>query len=292
VHWKGSAARMNYNDRAPLRPPAFILLRDLISQRTGIHYDDGNMDLMVDKIGTLMSERGIDSAIDYYYLLKYGQNGTGDDEWSNVLNAISVRETFFWREFDQIRALVDIVIPMLSERKVPITIWSAACASGEEPLTIAMALDQCGWFQRVPVEIFASDASSAALAVAKNGIYRDRAFRNLSPELRRRYFTQFENDRWKVEPGIHGKIRWRRANLMVESEIMDLARAQIIFCRNVFIYFSPDSIRKTVNVFSDRMPDPGFLFLGAAESLLKFTTDFDLREIGGAFVYVKSLGDN
>ena|SRR5215471_16133167 len=283
---------MNYNDRSPLRQQGFVLLRDLISQHTGIHFDDSSMDLMVDKIGMLMSERGVDSVIDYYYLLKYGQNGTGEDEWSNVLNALSVRETFFWREFDQIKALVDVIIPRLSERNAPITIWSAACATGEEPLTIAMALDQRGWFQRVPIEIFASDASTAALCAARAGIYRSRSFRNLSPELRSRYFTQFENDRWKVDPGIHSKIRWSRANLMVESEITDLARAQIIFCRNVFIYFSSANVRRTVNVFSDCMPDRGFLFLGAAESLLKFTTDFDLREIGGAFVYVKSLGDN
>ena len=283
---------MSYNGRAAVRHQAFVLLRDLIRERTGIYFDENSMDQMRDKIGTLMSERGIDSPIDYYYLLKYGQAANDDDEWPSLLNAISVRETFFWREFDQIRTLVEVIMPMLSQRSgPPIRIWSSACATGEEPLTIAMALDQRGWFDRVPIEIYASDASSAALCAAQTGIYRERAFRNLSDEIRTRYFTRVEGG-WKIDAGIHNRIRWRRANLMVESEISDLARTHVIFCRNVFIYFSEPGIRQTVKVFSERMREPGFLFLGAAESLLKFTTDFDLREIGGAFVYVKNSGEN
>jgi chemotaxis protein methyltransferase CheR len=282
---------MNPNDRGSFRPQAFVLLRDLISEHTGIHFDDSSMDLLTDKISALMTERGVDSPIDYYYLLKYGQNEDGGDEWPTLLNAISVRETFFWREFDQVKALVDVVMPILSERNPTIRIWSAACATGEEPLTIAMALDQRGWFNQIPIAIDASDASTAALCAARTGIYRERAFRNLSPELREQYFTRVENG-WKIDPHIHNRIRWRRANLTAEPEIADLAHSHVIFCRNVFIYFSQAGIRKAVKVFADRILEPGFLFLGAAESLLKFTTDFDLREIGGAFVYVKSLGEN
>jgi chemotaxis protein methyltransferase CheR len=250
------------------------------------------MDLMTDKISSLMIERGVDSPIDYYYLLKYGEGEAAENEWPNLLNAISVRETFFWREFDQIRALVDVVMPLLSEQtRSAVRIWSAACATGEEPLTIAMALDQSGWLNRLPIEIHASDASTAALCAAQLGIYRERAFRNLCPELRRRYFTPVNNG-WKIDAQLHSRIHWHRANLTVESDVSDLARAHVIFCRNVFIYFSHAAIRKTVKTISDRILEPGFLFLGAAESLFKFTTDFDLREIAGAFAYVKNMGGN
>lgn len=276
-----------------VRNQAFALLRDLISERTGIHFDERTMDLMVDKISTLMTERGIDSPIDYYYLLKYGDGSANTDgEWSNLLDTISVRETFFWREVDQIRALVDVVVPQLAGKILePLKIWSAACASGEEPITIAIALDQQGWFDRLPIEIYASDATPAALSAARAGVYRERAFRNLAPELRDRYFTRVEAG-WKIIPEIHNRIRWRRANLTRAPEIADLARARVIFCRNVFIYFSDAAIRKTAKVFAQYMPQPGYLFLGAAESLLKFTTDFELKEIGGAFVYAKdSKGD-
>src|SRR4051812_44768210 len=108
------------------RIAAARLVRDLISDRTGITFDEYNMDILLDKLSPLMIERGIDSLIDYYYALKYDESGS---EWGHVLNAVSVRETFFWREFDQIRALVDVVVPQLAASRQPLRIWSAACAS-------------------------------------------------------------------------------------------------------------------------------------------------------------------
>ena len=107
-----------------------------------------------------------------------------------------------------------------------------------------------------------------------------------APPLRERYFTA-DREGWRVAPKLHSRIRWSVANLMVEAEVAWLATASVIFCRNVFIYFSQDSIRKTVTLFSRLMPRPGYLFVGASESLLRLTTDFDFQEIGGAFVYVK-----
>jgi chemotaxis protein methyltransferase CheR len=267
----------------PVRFAAAKLLRELIGERFGMQFDDNNMDIMIDKLSPLLIERGIDSLIDYYYVLKYDNPS---NEWDSVIDALTVRETFFWREFDQVRALVDVVMPKLAASGRPVRIWSAACATGEEPLTIAMALEQGGWFDRIPIDIVASDASPAALAAARAGFYRERSFRALSPETRDRFF-QSADGRWRVRPHIHERIQWRRVNLTVPSEIQTLATAPVIFCRNVFIYFSEAIIRQIAKVFADRMPRPGYLFLGAAESLLKFTTDFELEEISGAFVYVK-----
>jgi chemotaxis protein methyltransferase CheR len=281
---RGNGAEMEFGQRDTVRNTAMVLIRDIIHARTGIFFDEHNMDLMIDKVSQLIAERGIDSPLDYYYRLKY-DNDRG--EWTTLLDTISVRETFFWREFDQIRALVDVLLPQLARRvRQPIKIWSAACASGEEPLTIAMAIEQAGWFDRIPIEIRASDASDAAIRAATAGVYRERCFRQFPPGLRSRFFTSSENG-WKIVPEIHQRVQWHRANLTVPSDIHDLAAADVIFCRNVFIYFSDASILKTVRVFEDRMTSPGYLFVGAAESLLKFATRLDLREIGGAFVYVK-----
>src|SRR5215212_8390841 len=162
---------------------ASALLRDLIHERTGIFFDNGRTELLNDKLSPLVIERGFASFLDYYYLLKYDESA--EDEWRNVMNALSVPETYFWREMDQIRALVEIIIPkwFAGGRTEPFKIWSAACASGEEPLTIAMALNEAGWLGRVPIEIYASDASSKAIAKARAGIYAGRSFRNLPPQL-------------------------------------------------------------------------------------------------------------
>jgi chemotaxis protein methyltransferase CheR len=136
------------------------------------------------------------------------------------------------------------------------------------------------------IEIVASDASSRAIERALRGVYRLRAFRSLPPHLRDRYFEPDSAD-WRVRSDIHARIKWSVANLIEEHQIAPMASADFIFCRNVFIYFSEDAIRRAVRSFARFMRSPGYLFVGAAESLLRLSTDFTLTEIDDAFVYVK-----
>lgn len=262
------------------------LIRNLIHERTGMFFDNGKSDLLIDKLSPLVIERGFGSYLDYYYLLKYDASALA--EWQNVINTLSVQETYFWREIDQVRVMVQKLVPqwLANNPGSTLRIWSAACATGEEPLTIAMALNEGGWFQRAQIEILASDASSKAIDRAVQGVYKERAFRNLAPHLRDRYFHA-EGSGWRVRSDLHSRIKWRIANLMEESHIAPLASADFIFCRNVFIYFSENAIGRAVRSFAKFMGDPGYLFVGAAESLIRLTTDFTLTEIDDAFVYVK-----
>jgi chemotaxis protein methyltransferase CheR len=271
----------------------FVILRDLIHERTGLYYEDTKRDLLADKLSPRVIELGLSSLLDYYYLLKYDAAIT--QEWKYLINLLSVPETFFWREIDQIKATVNILLPQYLKNRQdacstgrfqPIRIWSAACSTGEEPLTIAMALNEAGWFERYKIEICASDASETAIAKAKEGIYRSRSFRNLPPELKAKYFTE-ERDGWRVSPLLNNRIRYQTANLFSPFEVKFLARANFIFCRNVFIYFSQNSIRQTALLFFQEMPTPGYLFLSSSESLLKLDTGFELEEVEDAFVYVK-----
>jgi chemotaxis protein methyltransferase CheR len=275
-----------YADTLGLSDASFKLLRDLIHERTGLLYENGRSDLLLDKLSPLVIERGFRSFLDYYYLLKY--DSEAGEEWKRVMDALSVQETFFWREVDQIRAVADVLAGQhFSERPAePLKIWSAACATGEEPLSIAMALDEAGWFDRAPVEISGTDASAAAIERARRGLYRERSFRSLPQRLRNKYFTE-SNGAWSAATELRSRIKWATANLTNESDVALFAAVDIIFCRNVFIYFSADAIRKTVRQFAARMQTPGYLFVAASESLLRLTTDFQLRQIGGAFVYVK-----
>lgn len=262
------------------------LIRDLINERIGMFFDNGKSDLLLDKISPLVIDRGFNSYLDYYYLLKY--DSAARVEWQNVVNALSVQETYFWREIDQVRALVQTLMPQWQAQGGGSTlrIWSAACATGEEPLTIAMALNEAGWFEKATIEIVASDASSQAIDRATQGVYKERAFRNLPEHMRTRYFEP-QGTGWRVRSEIHSRIKWEIANLMDERQIAPLAFADFIFCRNVFIYFSETAIGRAVRSFSRFIRPPGYLFVGAAESLLRLTTDFTLSEIDDAFVYVK-----
>lgn len=284
-----------YTESLGLSQNAFVLLRDLIHDRLGLFYETNKQDLLADKLSPLVIARGFDSFLDYYYLLKYDEEAM--DEWRRVMDALSVQETYFWREVDQVRALVETAtFRYFAERPTtPLRIWSAACATGEEPLTIAMALSEAGWLGRAPIEIYATDASPAAITKARAGVYRDRSFRALPAALRDRYFTvahqpanpQFESAQWRVAPWLQAAIRWDIVNLVSESDMQRVPPVHAVFCRNVFIYFSDHSIRKTVRAFSQHLLPPGYLFIGASESLLRIAGDFDLQDIGGAFVYVK-----
>jgi chemotaxis protein methyltransferase CheR len=284
---------MIVEDRTALSLPtgAASLLAELIQDQLGLHFDTTHLDIMLDKLAPLALAQGCHSFLDYYYLLKY--EGQKIDEWQRVMDALSVQETYFWRELDQIQALVKVLVPdWFARTRQPLKIWSAACATGEEPFTIAMALAEAGWLQRGAIEIVGSDACVSGLDKARRGIFRERSFRNLPADLRAKYFQPVPHG-WCIAPELLVRVRFQRANLVHRDEITPLARAPIIFCRNVFIYFSDQSIRQTVRCFAECMPADGHLFVGASESLLRLTKDFSLEEIGGAFVYrnqVKSGG--
>lgn len=266
---------------------AFTLLRDLIAQHTGVWFGDDKRDLLADKLADPMAARGVSSFLDYYYLLRY--DADADRHWAELVDRLAVPETYFWRQPEQVAALVDVVLPRHLERHpgAPLRIWSAACCTGEEPLSIAMALAEAGYLGRVPVELVASDASSAMVERARRGVYGERAFRALPAGLRERWFSP-NGPGWRVDPHLHQHVRWSVANLVDADAIRPLATADVIFCRNVFIYFADETITGVARAFAASMPDDGYLFLGASESLTRLPTDFELAEVGNAFAYVKS----
>lgn len=275
-----------YSEKLSTDGSAFGLLCDLVHERTGNAFDNGRRELLGEKLSPLVLDRGFSTFLDYYYFLKY--DGAAEAEWRRLMDAISVQETFLWREAEQILATARTVV---SRHEAfgggrPLRIWSAACATGEEPISITIALEEGGWFDRIPIEIVASDGSDRAIARARRGIVTTRAMRAMPPLLREKYFVECTGG-WRVDPAIHGRVQWRHVNLLAEEETAGLAASDVIFCRNVFIYFSEATIRRVVAHFFNRMPAPGYLFLAAAESILRITEDFAFRELGGAFAYVK-----
>jgi chemotaxis protein methyltransferase CheR len=268
-----------------LSPTGARLLRELIHERAGLFFDDSRCNLLLDKLAPLVIERGFHSFLDYYYLLRYDPDAEG--EWARVLDAIAVPETYFWREIDQVQAVVRRVIPNLVDGRRPsLRIWSVPCSTGEEPLSIAMALNEAGWFRRADIEIQASDASRRAIEQAREGVYRQRSFRGLPEALREKYFTR-EGDRWRIAPELHARVTWSTVNLVDRTRAALFAASSVVFCRNLLIYFSPESVSRAVSLFDEFMPTPGYLCLGASESLLRYTTRFQIEEIDGSYLYVK-----
>jgi chemotaxis protein methyltransferase CheR len=285
-----STRRAAAPDVSGLRIPerTLELLRDLVLVHTGMYYDDGRLDFLRDRLAPLALDRGFDSFLDYYYLLKYDSDAAA--EWVRAIDALSVQETYFWREFDQIKALADVIMPgLVDSRRTPVRIVSVPCASGEEPLSIAMALDEAGWFGRAAIEIHAGDASEAALRRAGTGRYAGRSFRQIPAVVQQTYFRLTgTTGEWAIREDIHRRISsWRRTNVVVREELLRMGPCEVIFCRNLFIYFTRSTVARVVETFAEMLSSPGFLCIGAAESLLRTPSRFELHDIGGAYVYVK-----
>lgn len=270
----------------PAPDPVPLLLRDLVHERTGVFFEDARCATLLEKLHDRAVAHGCQSYLDYYYILKFDEKGPG--EWHHVQDAFSVQETYFWREIDQIQALVSHLVPAWFAGPGParpLRIWSAACATGEEPYSIVMALRESGWGGH-PIEVVASDASAAALAKARVGLYRERSFRALPAGLRERYFTPAPGGAGlRLDPDVMARVSFHQINLAAPEQTSAFAGSPVIFCRNVFIYFSPGSISRVLASFARYMPDGGRLFVGASESLLKLTDDFELLQLGDAFVY-------
>ena len=259
-----------------------LLMRNLVHERTGLFFEDSRIDTLLEKLEPRARERGCRSFLEYYYALKDNDEG----EWDRAWEALSVLETYFWREMSQVGALTDVIVPeWFRKSSLPLRIWSAACATGEEPYTIAMALIEAG-FGSHPIEIVGSDASPAALVKAQAGCYREKAFRTLPHHLRQKYFEPAAGCS-KLSAEIMRRVKFRQVNLFEPGEVARMARVPVTFCRNVFIYFSAHAIRQTVAMMAAKMPPGAYLFVGASESLLRMTTDFELKEVGGALAYVR-----
>ncbi|MFM8322798.1 MAG: CheR family methyltransferase [Chloroflexota bacterium] len=279
--------RMAYlYESIPLTETVFTLLSRLLLERLGLSYGPEKRDLVQDRLAPLLAERGLTSFVDYYYLLKYDEHNS--QEWLLVQTALAVRETYFWREVDQVLLAANQLVPELQSQAAgrPVRIWHAACASGEEPYSMAIALDQAGCFARGPIEIIGVDFDSHSLRLARQGCYGERAFRALPPDLRRRYFMPGSGCSQLVDD-IRSRVSFQYLNLAQWNGAVMPGSFDIIFCRNVFIYFDETTIQRVAQNFYQALRTPGYLFLGAAESLMRVSTAFELIERSKCFVYTR-----
>jgi chemotaxis protein methyltransferase CheR len=270
-----------------LTPQTFKLLKDLVNQGCGINYENDKMDLLADKLSGRVTDLGLQSFEEYYYYLRY--DPSGDEEWRRMIDSITVNETYFMREADQMKALVEIVLPQVMERRhqAQFTIWSAACSSGEEPYSLAMLLLEHGWGRGV--RVIGTDISERVLDRARTAVYGARSLRAMPARMTARYL-QKEQEGWRVTPEVRDLVSFRQLNLLDEAAMQSIRGIDAIFCRNVFIYFDSRSVQRVVSHFHSALNQGSYLFVGAAESLLRVTSEFELVEVGGAFAYAKRGG--
>ncbi|HEY3999364.1 MAG TPA: protein-glutamate O-methyltransferase CheR [Candidatus Xenobia bacterium] len=262
----------------PLTDTVFVLLAELIHQRTGLLFDKDKRELLECKLSSLPLDRNIRDFLEYYYFLKYHEEA--EAEWIRVQRALAVNETFFWREPDQLRAVARLAAGVSQ----PVRIWHAGCCTGEEPYSMEIALRESS-ARGIPRSIIASDANCDSIAAAERGLYLARSFRQLPPALRDKYFDA-QDKGWLLHDDVRSSVSFSCQNLMRTA--MGNNAFDFIFCRNVFIYFSRQAVEKTAGAFYQALRPGGYLMLGAAESLLRFDTPFEFTELGGAIAYRKA----
>ena len=267
----------------PLSPPVFAILSGLIEDRTGLHYDLEERELLAERVSPRALERGFESLLDYYYFLRY--DPSSDAELALLVESLVVNETYFFREALALKILVESVLPPLIAQGARPRIWCAACSTGEEPLTLAMLLDEAGLLDRVT--LVASDISSRVLSHAKAGTYFRRSLRALPSGVIGRWLIT-EGQGTRVAPHIARAVQWQRINLVDGSALSTLGQFEVVICRNVLIYFQDRTIERVLANLWDRLIPNGQLVVGASESLLRFDTPFTCEEQRGAFFYRKS----
>ena len=261
--------------------PVFAILSALIEGRAGLHYSAAERELFMDRAGLCASEAGFESLLDYYYFLRY--DPAGALEVDKLVEALAVNETFFFRELHPLQVLVKRFIAPLVARGLKPRVWSAACATGEEPLTLAMLLADANLLDQV--ELTASDISARVLDRASHGRFSRHSLRETSElRLAQRWIHQ-EGNGLRVDPFLAQAITWQRINLCEPALFPGPATYDFILCRNVLIYFSDQTVGRVLQGLTRALRPGGALFVGISESLLRFGSSLVCEVVEQAFFY-------
>ncbi|MBD3309172.1 protein-glutamate O-methyltransferase CheR [candidate division KSB3 bacterium] len=273
----------------PYTQDDFKLLRDAIYTYSGIFISDDYQGIFMRRLERRLLMLAMDSFHEYYYYLKYDQQN--NDEFKKLMDVITIKETYFFREVDQMKTLVNEVIPELRREKPreTIKIWSAACSTGEEAYTIAMLCIEKGYhLGNSRVEIFANDISQEAVQKAKQGVYKQTSFRNTDQAYLHRFFTEHEKGTFKIRDEAKEPVNFFCINLLDHNRLTFLPTFDVIFCRNLLIYFNEHSKRNVIETFYQKLYPERYLFLGHSESLINFTYLFKLRHFQHSLVYQRA----
>jgi chemotaxis protein methyltransferase CheR len=266
----------------------FRMLCELIKSRCGLHFDEDSRFLVEKRVARRIQEAEVASFSAYHLLLRDGRHG--DEEFANLVDALTTNETYFFRESRQLRALIDEIIPDIQARRRgqgrtgPVTIWSAGCSSGEEPYSIAAMAIEAGIDPQKELRIYASDISRAMLARSRRGVYREASFRETSPAMRERYFVA-KDGHHTISDQVRRCVDFIHLNLMDRSKIALLGSIDVVVCRNVIIYFDLATKKRVIETFYEKLRPGGYLLLGHSESLINVSSAFELKHLKNDLVY-------
>jgi chemotaxis protein methyltransferase CheR len=276
-----TSEKLNFADLVPIR--------NLIADTSGLYFDEKKFYFLEKRVSKRIKATNAQSARNYFRLLKLGGN---DEEMNHLITSLTTNETYFFRYLPQLESFVEEALPLICQQKnenkeTHLRIWSAGCSSGEEPYTLSILLrEHLKDFEKWDIKLIATDVDDRILDKAKEGIYSKRSIKDTPPEILERYFTCKES-KYQINEEIKNGVDFITLNLMDRNAMREMREFDIVFCRNVLIYFDDTARRQVVNSIYDCLVPGGFIFLGHSESVGKISATYKLVKFKKSLSYQK-----
>jgi len=263
----------------------FRALRDFINSQCGLYFDLSSKFLLEKRLSRRVQEHRLSSFKEYHFYLLYDKNRT--EELNFVTDILTTNETYFFREEYQLSAFKEEILPELISRKKEkvLRIWSAGCSTGEEPYSIAILVMESGLFNSWKVEIIGSDISQRVLHAARRGVYSESSFRTTPEKYKQGFFYRGDDGKYSIINEVRDLVTFGKINLLDQVRIDLIPAVDIIFCRNVIIYFDIETKKRVIENFYNKLGVSGYLLLGHSESLMNISTSFKLKHLRNDMVY-------
>ncbi|WKB56099.1 CheR family methyltransferase [Eleftheria terrae] len=268
----------------------FAKFAEYFYRKTGIHFETNKRYFVDKRLIERIEATGAGSFREYFISLRFEASA---HELQQLVNVMTVNETYFFREAYQFDCLVRHLLDEVASRKRPgdrIRIWSVPSSTGEEPYSIAMyLLEQWAGLKDWDVEILSSDIDTEVLAAARRGIYTPRSVAQLPSAYLNKYFTALPDGQWRISRDLVESVEFSRVNLSEPADTRRFRDIDVIFCRNLLIYFDDLSRRVAAEAMYDAMTPGGFICLGHSESMSRISSLFTVRRFPEAMVHQKPL---
>ena len=274
--------------KVPMTMEEFRLIRNLVYEYCGIFFQDDVKYILERRLNPRLREHSLKSFSEYYRYIRYSAKRSLELE--EIIELLTTNETYLFREEYQLRAFSEEILPEMIKKndvKRRLRIWSAGCSTGEEAYSIAILVQEKKELKDWDVEIFANDISRKVIKIARKGLYTKSSFRSTNHKYYlNKYFSSY-GDRYLIDDKTRSMVSFGQLNLLDEEMLQLIGKVDIIFCRNVLIYFDKNARLKVVKTFYDKLNSGGYLLLGHSESLMYVTTDFELIHLKNDLVYRK-----
>ncbi len=268
----------------------FTNLRDFIYAQCGIHIADNRKYLLENRLGNRLRKLNLKNFDEYYNFLRF--DATKSREMKKLFEVITTNETSFYRNPPQLKVFQEQVLAEVIKgcrlKGKKLRIWSAGCSTGEEPYTISMIVHELLKMEvpRWDIKITANDLSERVLESARRGVYNDYTLRSTPKDVAQRYFDM-DNGTNKIKPAVKKLVSFGQINLKDKMQLKRVERSQIVFCRNVIIYFDDEMKKRVINAYYDNLEPGGYLIIGHSESLHNITRAFKPIHFPGSIIYQK-----